>query len=164
MKKNNLTIVLICLLLSNIIAIYFLIHYYNSYMNIKDEIVKNIFVLNGENSNWRLNNGIIIVSNNKLTFKSDSLEYIGQHTLKIRVLSIKVLNENNVLLSVIHQNKNKNFDLIPNNRIQLGASNQQILKNNFQANNPIILKLQYTTYDGRNITDQFQLNAKSIGM
>ncbi len=133
MKRFLVICAIVLLLILNVSAFSY-IFFLNKNPTPKLSETITLYSLNGENANWKLNNGLIIKNNKDLVFYSEFLQYLGRDLRSVNKLSLSMILVNTKdgsqtpLFSVIHDATNATpFDLVKNNKVYMGSSFQNYI-------------------------------------
>ncbi|MCY6485553.1 hypothetical protein OW763_14555 [Clostridium aestuarii] len=171
-KKYVFKTVISLLIISNLITIYFYKRKSNEYEHNLKYSVQNIYLLKGENTNWKLKDGILLLSRNKRYFNGGLLEYVGNKSLNVNYLEINITTKGkdkkvkNHLDSVIHKvMDNADINILNDTKIDLGHASETSSKPiELNLEDDIYVNIQYTTTDNKNHTEEFRLKGKSMDL
>lgn len=182
MKKQHIFIsIIILLLISNIITLTFNFNYRDKCSEYEEELkynIQNIYFLDGENNNWRVTDGELILGRNKKYFNGGVLEYIGDKELNIKYLELStIVKEKNSNKIKERLDSTTTHEVMPGNdmnllgtkKLRLGSARRTSptpIKYDFDLNlkDDVYVKIKYRTAEGKNKTEELRLNSRSIDL
>ncbi|WP_425449627.1 hypothetical protein [Dethiothermospora halolimnae] len=173
-KKNYMIFsIIILLIISNVIFAYFSFDYKSKYKENSKSNIDKIYILTGQNSKWKFEDGILALGPYKKIFSGEALEYIGDEKLHTDYLEVKVeIKEQNTdktiesIFDVIEDGSDINKNILKSNKIFLGKSVSTMKRArehiyNFNLDNYISMKIKYSI-EGKEVIDTLRLKTKII--
>lgn len=178
MKRRYILIsIIVLLIITNLAAIYFCFLYKAKYQQEKQYGIEHIYFLEGENSNWKFDSGILILGRYREYFNGETLEYIGKNKLETNHMKITVNIKDphtnivkNTLFNVIHDARNiKGSNIMRDKKIILGESkgmSEMLRKYNFdlKSDDYVCIVIEYNVEGEDTTTEELRLNVKPIDL
>ena len=174
MKRKHISLILILILvLFNLLT-------FSMYLNVKSKAdmqsFTSIYFLSGENLNWKLSEGNLILSDTKRYCNLKSLEFIGKSKIDVNYLEAtayiqdeKTKEQKDVIFSIINDARDTKTNLLINGSVPLGVTTQVFSKPspftyNLGVSENIYLRIKYITSAGYSKDEILLLYTKALDL
>lgn len=163
MKKN---IIIYILILTNLIMGIVVFHYKSNDSNTRKNEIQIVYNFKGENQNWKLYNGLEVLSDYKSYFDAGILEYIGTNGRNIKNLTLEIRSENLIIFST-EFSSNGQYNLIESKKLPLGqelAEDKKIMIHENIEKKKYFVDITYVYDNDQKVKETFEIKGEYINL